>query len=637
MIQLPRMPHGSAFPELLSRSHGQFAATFRIVAIAATTFHCATNPLPAHAGPQQCDWATLVPAMDPSGGTAPFGRLGHSAIVDAPRERLVIFAGDGDEGAGYVTKNDLWSLSLAGAPAWTEILPGGTPPRKRRAHTAIFDAPRNRMIVFGGIGFNASRQAIWPDDSAAVFSLSLDGAPAWSVLEAPAALSHRYAHAAVLDPVRQRMWVYGGADQIGSLNFSPHLDYLDLVGTPAWVAVTPTGAAPPGLAEHVLAYDSLRDRLLLFGGIRAFTGAPMQDVWQLPLTGPPTWSQLIVSGTAPQTVTNIRGFYDPVGDQLIIVGPTSVQALVLSGTPTWRPARTHPQRFGPAVAYDSAGVRVLAMGGENGPDFNDVLEMDPPPTVRWSVTPEDSGVVIVDYHGDCPETVTLTAVPDHGYEFSSWSGDVSGSANPISFALGGSMSVAAHFVASTATLISRFEATRIPMGVELRWSFGDPSRIASTAIDRRREGETAWRPMALAVLPELGSEVAIDTDASPAVDYEYRLRVVLETGDELIVGPVRATAAVQPQSTTIESVSPNPSPGRMTISFALAREGRVKLAVLDVAGREMTTIMEGQLLLGRYQASWDGAAAGRPLPAGVYFAQLATEGRTIVRKLVFSR
>ncbi len=587
---------------------------------------------------QECGWTTLVPIADPLGGAAPFGRIGHSAIVDAPRDRLVIFGGDGDEGgAAYQTKNDVWSLSLDDSLEWIELHPTGTLPQKRRAHTAVFDAPRDRMIVFGGIGFDAGRSAFWPDDSAAVWSLSLSGTPEWSVLQTPQALlSRRFAHAAALDPTRSRMWVYGGSDNVGSLNFSPHLYYLDLTGTPQWFGVAPAGPAPPGLVEHVLAYDSLRDRLLLFGGSRAFTGAQMQDVWTLNLSGPPAWSQLVVAGTPPQETTNIRAVYDPLGDQLIVEGPAGVQALALSGTPTWRPVRSHPTRYAPAIAYDSTRVRVLAMGGESGPFFlNDVLELSPTPTVRWSVTPETAGSVTIEYHDDCPGTVTLTAVPVHGFDFDHWSGAASDTVSPITIPLDAQKNVVAHFSESTATLISRFDATRIEGGVELRWSFADPARVSRTSVERRRVGDAAWLRIGLTIRSEDRDVVALDDGASAAFDYDYRLIVISSSGEDFVVGPIRASGSL-PLATTIESVSPNPSPGAMTIAFTLARRGTASLTVLDVAGREVTRLVSGDQAPGRYQVAWDGTSRGRRLPAGLYFARLSGAGSVTVRKLVLA-
>ncbi len=49
-------------------------------------------------------------------------------------------------------------------------------------------------------------------------------------------------------------------------------------------------------------------------------------------------------------------------------------------------------------------------------------------------------------------SVQLTAVPDTGWVFTSWSGDVSGSTNPVSLTMNANKSVTAHFSATTYTL-----------------------------------------------------------------------------------------------------------------------------------------------------------------------------------------
>ena len=141
----------------------------------------------------------------------------------------------------------------------------------------------------------------------------------------------------------------------------------------------------------------------------------------------------------------------------------------------------------------------------------------------------------------------------------------------------------------------------------------------------------------MTILRERGDEVALDTDADAALDYDYRLRVTLESGEAIIVGPVRATAAALARSTTIESVSPNPSPGRVTIAYTIAERGVATLTVLDVAGRHVSQLVSGDQAKGTYQAAWDGTAAGRSLPAGLYFARLSAGGRSVVRTLILAR
>jgi hypothetical protein len=86
-------------------------------------------------------WKTLQAV-----GTLPPGRSLHSAIYDPVGDRIIVFSGY----SGTTQLDDLWALNLAGTPTWTALAPAGTPPIGRGYHTAVYDPPRHRMIVFGG-------------------------------------------------------------------------------------------------------------------------------------------------------------------------------------------------------------------------------------------------------------------------------------------------------------------------------------------------------------------------------------------------------------------------------------------------------------------------------------------------------
>ena len=130
----------------------------------------------------------------------PSGRYTHSAIYDPVRDRMVVFGGyDGIDREC----NDVWALSLSGSPAWIALTPAGGPPSARLYHTAIYDPVRDRMVVFGGNDYFGYFNDVW--------ALSLAGSPAWSeITPAGGPPPARAGHTAIYDAARDRMVVFGG-------------------------------------------------------------------------------------------------------------------------------------------------------------------------------------------------------------------------------------------------------------------------------------------------------------------------------------------------------------------------------------------------------------------------------------------
>jgi hypothetical protein len=90
-------------------------------------------------------WTQLTPT-----GTLPPGRYAPTAIYDSVRDRMIVYGGTYRQNFESIALGDVWALSLAGAPAWTELTPSGTPPTGRWNHSAVFDSARYRMVVFAG-------------------------------------------------------------------------------------------------------------------------------------------------------------------------------------------------------------------------------------------------------------------------------------------------------------------------------------------------------------------------------------------------------------------------------------------------------------------------------------------------------
>lgn len=73
----------------------------------------------------------------------------------------------------------------------------------------------------------------------------------------------------------------------------------------------------------------------------------------------------------------------------------------------------------------------------------------------------------------------------------------------------------------------------------------------------------------------------------------------------------------------------------VTLRFALAGAGRVRLAIHDLAGRLVRVAASGRLDAGAHAVGWDGRdASGRAVPPGLYFARLEAAGRGAVARLL---
>jgi hypothetical protein len=94
-----------------------------------------------------------------------------------------------------------------------------------------------------------------------------------------------------------------------------------------------------------------------------------------------------------------------------------------------------------------------------------------------------------------------------------------------------------------------------------------------------------------------------------------------------------------PPGVSLERSRPNPTTGVSRIAFTLPRALQARLVVEDVAGRHVTTLIDGTLEEGRHQVVWDGRMGGGETAApGIYFYRLIVEdGQTTARRLVLIR
>jgi hypothetical protein len=100
----------------------------------------------------------------------------------------------------------------------------------------------------------------------------------------------------------------------------------------------------------------------------------------------------------------------------------------------------------------------------------------------------------------------------------------------------------------------------------------------------------------------------------------------------------RAPVADAPKVTQLALAVPNPFRQIATIGFSLSKSGPVELAIFSVDGRRVRSLVHENREPGEYRMTWDGRDDhGQPMPAGVYYAHLATPAGRFNRTLTYLR
>jgi hypothetical protein len=172
-------------------------------------------------------------------------------------------------------------------------------------------------------------------------------------------------------------------------------------------------------------------------------------------------------------------------------------------------------------------------------------------------------------------------------------------------------------------------------GAALTWSTNPgPDDLAGYRVDRRRDSGAWSTRVAL-------TDKTSYHDADGRGGDEYRLFAVNGLGEELLLGtgsPGRAP------SITALDVFPNPfGAGELTVDFATAGglgggAGRASVAVYDVAGRLVRTLVDRAYPAGVQRVAWDGRSAnGDAVSSGVYFVRSVSGADTHTKKVLVVR
>lgn len=140
--------------------------------------------------------------------------------------------------------------------------------------------------------------------------------------------------------------------------------------------------------------------------------------------------------------------------------------------------------------------------------------------------------------------------------------------------------------------------------------------------------------------------VALDLDASgnPFIAYvsgpgplnQYEMRVASIGNVGMGVG---AVPAVSSNALGFGANRPDPFARTTTIEFQVPAEGVVSLAVFDVAGRRVATLLDrARTRSGTHHVAWDGTDhTGRGVASGIYFYRLEVSGDVATKRVTVRR
>jgi hypothetical protein len=149
---------------------------------------------------------------------------------------------------------------------------------------------------------------------------------------------------------------------------------------------------------------------------------------------------------------------------------------------------------------------------------------------------------------------------------------------------------------------------------DVGWSADDPDNLPTTLSFYLNQKD--------ANIPEAGYYVDVDNGC----------------GTQTVIDPPLEFELSHTLQFALEGSYPNPTRGAATVSFSLDETGPVQLAVYDVMGRKVATLVDQDLPPGTHEVVWQGRGrSGQALASGVYFVRLEAGERTATRRLTIVR
>jgi hypothetical protein len=175
----------------------------------------------------------------------------------------------------------------------------------------------------------------------------------------------------------------------------------------------------------------------------------------------------------------------------------------------------------------------------------------------------------------------------------------------------------------------------------------------STASERDTYGFHVYRSSSAAgsrlrlteeLIPGAGTSTELreysftDYDVAAGATYYYWLEEVSLAGETALYGPLSANVPAWPEVALLDAPSPNPVAGATTIRYELRDDAPVSVALYDLSGKMVRTLVNGEVSGGGHRVLWDGTdTMGQPLAGGIYMCKLETPRASASTRVVVVR
>lgn len=325
--------------------------------------------------PAQAAWTLLSPPSSPSART--------EVAMDSDGSGALLFGGQ--FGPTLTAYAELWRFDGA---TWTLQVPVGASPPPRSRFAAAFDPVRQRFVVFGGDAQYSTGGALgdtWEWDPALA---------TWTQLAPAVAPSARIHARMAFDLANVQLLLFGGSsggDQTWSWDGA------------TWTQRAPSNV-PPARQQTHLATDWTNGDVVMFGGAAGATAGILGDTWRWDGSD---WTPVTTATMPGGGLRNGKMTYDSLRERIVVHG--GIRATAGFSASAWEfdgvdwverlPTPTPAGRTGAGFCYVPAlGTNVL-FGGYNGGVFGD----------SWTYQ-TDAPATRLDYGAGCASSVGVPAL-----------------------------------------------------------------------------------------------------------------------------------------------------------------------------------------------------------------------------------